>query len=303
MYYNTTDNTLYFWNGTAWVAASAASAPDILRYGGAYTSGTYNDGDIRIGADGVTYMCVTNGTTTAPVPWTSTGPTGPAGPQGPQGPTGLTGPAGAGVPTPVVNGQWVKGQSGAAAWSAMAQTDLPLTPYATTLPASPFHGQEAILVDSVTAPTYQWLFRYNANNTTAYKWEFIGGSPMFAGPMGSVTLATSQTTGIDITGGPVLTVLRAGIYRYTFGALVYNAGTFTGAYLTYCQVFVGAAGIGAYLSKQYHGVVYDGANISNASEVTLNANSVLNMKSWMDRTGNATGVSGGWIHLMPVRVS
>jgi hypothetical protein len=32
---------------------------------------------------------------------------------------------GAGVPTPVVNGQWVKGSGGAAVWSAIAQADLP----------------------------------------------------------------------------------------------------------------------------------------------------------------------------------
>jgi hypothetical protein len=48
--------------------------------------------------------------------------------------------------------------------------------YGTTLPASPINGQEAILVDSITNPSYQWRFRYNAGSTSAYKWEFVGGS-------------------------------------------------------------------------------------------------------------------------------
>ena len=47
--------------------------------------------------------------------------------------------------------------------------------YATTLPASPVDGQEAILVDNVTNPTYQWRFRWNAGSSSAYKWEFVGG--------------------------------------------------------------------------------------------------------------------------------
>src|SRR5215831_7217940 len=49
--------------------------------------------------------------------------------------------------------------------------------YGTTLPSSPYDGQEAVLVDLATNPGYQWRFRYNAQSTSAYKWEFVGGSP------------------------------------------------------------------------------------------------------------------------------
>jgi hypothetical protein len=49
--------------------------------------------------------------------------------------------------------------------------------YGTTLPASPANGQEAILVDSTTAPTYQWRFRYNGSSGSTYKWEYLGGAP------------------------------------------------------------------------------------------------------------------------------
>ena len=71
-----------------------------LDYLGDYTPGTYNDGDIVIGPDGIAYMCVVDGTTTPPEPWpgtgivTSVGPPGPQGPAGPAGPQGSTGPAG-----------------------------------------------------------------------------------------------------------------------------------------------------------------------------------------------------------------
>jgi hypothetical protein len=56
---------------------------------------------------------------------------------------------------------------------------------ATTLP-SPSHGLVALLVDSTTNPSYQWRFRYNANSTSPYKWEFVGGTP--------IVVASSSTT-------------------------------------------------------------------------------------------------------------
>lgn len=52
--------------------------------------------------------------------------------------------------------------------------------YGTTLPATPYDGQEAILVDSISNPSYTWRFRYNASSTSAYKWEFVGGAPAYA---------------------------------------------------------------------------------------------------------------------------
>ena len=97
-----------------------------LKYRGAYQDGqTYMDGNVVL-SDGVAYICVKNGTTTPPEVWPeAAGPVGPPGPQGAQGPAGIQGPAGAGVPSPVVNGQWVKGTGGAAVWAAITQGDLP----------------------------------------------------------------------------------------------------------------------------------------------------------------------------------
>ena len=186
MYYNTTTNILYFWNGTAWTAASGGGAMD-LRYNGAWAPGSYTDGDIVI-YNGVEYMAVRT-TTQTPVPWT----------------TGTV----QSVPTPVVNGQWLKGAGGIPVWTALTQADVELTPYGTSLPASPFNGQEAILVDSTTNPTYQWRFRYNSGSSSAYKWEFIGGTPFqIAPPTYANPTATAYNT--DAAAGSTLTFPRAG---------------------------------------------------------------------------------------------
>jgi len=84
-------------------AAGGGGGGGDLEYLGGYVPATYNDGDIVVAADGIAYMCVKDGTTTAPEPWpgmgisTVVGPPGPAGPQGnpgPAGPQGIPGPTG-----------------------------------------------------------------------------------------------------------------------------------------------------------------------------------------------------------------
>lgn len=173
--------------------------------------------------------------------------------------------------------------------------------YGTALPTSPTSGQEAVLVDNVAAPTWQWRFRWNALSTSPYKWEFIGGPPMImsGGGVGGMT-ATSPT---DIA-GPGMTVPRAGVYRYLFGANIYNGGTFGGAYMTLLQVYAGGAGIGAQSGVQYHGATYDGAAICGPpSEVTLAAGAVLTIRAWLDRVGSTSNIGPGWINLVPVRVA
>ena len=137
----------------------------------------------------------------------ATGPTGPTGLTGPAGPTGATGAAST-VPGPT----GPTGATGPTGPQGVPGTPAPTVAYGTSLPASPTDGLEAILVDSTANPSYQWRFRYNAGNTTAYKWEFVGGAAAVAvlDPQDQVTGdATWRDTS---TAGPMLTMARAGVY-------------------------------------------------------------------------------------------
>jgi hypothetical protein len=116
----------------------------------------------------------------------------------------------------VVNGQWIKGVGGAAVWSAITPADVANIPYGTSLPASPFNGQEAILVDSTTNPSYAWRFRYNAGSTSTYKWEFIGGAPSLAYEAVDFVISTPTPA------GPVLTAPRAGQYVLQHSSFGYS---------------------------------------------------------------------------------
>src|SRR5262249_21071978 len=76
---------------------------------------------------------------------------------------------------------------------------------------------------STTAPTYTWHFRYNASSTSAYKWEFVGGTAR-------AVLDATQTTITPINqwvGGytPTITVPRAGSYRIDAKADFLGPGT------------------------------------------------------------------------------
>lgn len=101
------------------------------------------------------------------------------------------------------NGHSLMTTGGAVAWGFAGPGD-PVT----SLPASPTDKQQALLVDSLTAPTYAWLFQYEAGITDSYKWMWLGGAPL---------VTTSHTT------------VRAGIYRVMYGGVWGAGGTTTAA--------------------------------------------------------------------------
>lgn len=89
--------------------------------------------------------------------------------------------------------------------------------YGTTLPGSPYDGQEHILVDSTTVPTYQWRLRYNANSTSAYKWEYVGGTPWFATAYSGTWQQFSGSSNW-VAANPGLNAPRAGDYWISWSA-------------------------------------------------------------------------------------
>jgi len=83
-----------------------STTPANILYRGQYSaSTTYHDGEYVVGPDGNTYQCVIEGTLgVAPTPWSNPW---------------------LAIPTPVVNGQWIKGVGGLPVWSPIAAGDLP----------------------------------------------------------------------------------------------------------------------------------------------------------------------------------
>jgi hypothetical protein len=219
-----------------------SATPFDLRYNGAWSAGTYKDGDIAI-YNGIAYMAVRT-TTQTPVPWTPS---------------------------------------------------LSSATYGTTLPASPGDGQEAILVDSVTSPSYQWRFRYNAGNTTAYKWEYIGGEPYaFA------NLASGAMTGGWTTYNPQTTFPRSGIYQIAGAAVIKNVG----ASVTEAAITPVIAGGFGYNTIQGYTWIPAGQGASVQFNQTpfpaVAAGNLLTLGAYVTIASN---MSLAWLSIEPVRVS
>jgi hypothetical protein len=140
---------------------------------------------------------------------------------------GKQGPPGPGVAAGGTTGQ-VLAKKTAADYDTQWVSPATAPGYGTSLPVSPVDGQEYILVDSTTNPTYQWRFRYNAASASAYKWEFIGGTPARVIAGGAWTTVGAWTVPIYAA----LQVARAGEYLATPSlAVLGNAGSTSTIYV------------------------------------------------------------------------
>lgn len=147
--------------------------------------------------------------------------------------------------------------------------------YTTSLPTSPWDGQEIILVDSLTNPSYHWTMRYNANSSSAYKWEFIGGQQAWRAVHLEVGSSFNSATYVDVSLGgivPSFTLPFAGDWTFGWGGAAYNS---TGSYI-YASLYLGAT------PSDDNSVRMDGGNIGNywreMAVASLAAGTVIKMQ-------------------------
>lgn len=86
--------------------------------------------------------------------------------------------------------------------------------YGTAFPSAPRDG-ELFFYDPGSAGEV-WTFRYNANGSVSYPWEFVGGTELRAEVSGSLG-TTGSATYVDLgVTGPIVTVPLAGDYKCQF---------------------------------------------------------------------------------------
>ena len=162
--------------------------------------------------------------------------------------------------------------------------------YGTSLPGSPIDGQEYTLVDSLTNPSYQWRFRWNAGSSSAYKWEFVGGTRARANVSGGEV--TSSATHVDLTTVQSITAPRAGEYEAQIGAI--------GEHVTTANaISVSVGGNSEYVNAPLAGYR---TTITFSVLLTATAGQVLKMQFASLNGGSAT-FRRRYFHLVPVRVA
>jgi hypothetical protein len=172
---------------------------------------------------------------------------------------------------------------------------LPVIGLGLAFPASPYDGQEYVLVDSLTAPTFTWRFRYMAASS-GNKWKFVGGAPRATNVQGSIVKNTLPP--VDLTSGPTFVVPVSGAYLGCWGA----AATVQVTAITTMQVFLvgtvsgGLTGAYAVASDQY-----TGGFISAAESRNFVAGETLKIQVALGHT-NSVQFNSGWFNITPIAV-
>lgn len=174
-----------------------------------------------------------------------------------------------------------------------------------SLPGSPVDGQEIYyLADAANGVI--WHLRYRSASASAYKWEVIGGSELFAEAIGSQT--TSGGAWTDITGLSVTPPL-SGDYYVHFRAQVANSVATAVAQIAIASGAATVPNLGANTSfvAQPAGANYFAAGaMARRKRVTLTAGSAVKLMAAQNNgtttIGEATAGQKGEIALMPVRV-
>lgn len=134
--------------------------------------------------------------------------------------------------------------------------------FVTSLPSSPVDGQ-IVFYQSSTAGTgggttssmatvgAVWQLRYNASSSSAYKWEFVGGTTIFHHIDTYESLGAGVATYSDLaTVGPRVKAPLAGEYSILIGAGFKHNVSGGVAYMSY-SAGVTAAGSGEEIALQY----------------------------------------------------
>lgn len=226
---------------------------------------------------------------TGPTTWTKRGNlTGPPGPQGNTGQaeawhSGLTAPAsGLGVA-----GDWYVETQGSPPPVWVGPT------YVTVLPTTPTDGTEVYYAHAQGI----WHLRYRAGATAPYKWEFIGGTPLWAYDAANQAVTSATWAGTT----PSITAPLAGEYDISINAG--GVGNQDGVYLGF-GVQIGAAAMNAEAntscSPRTPGYGVEMPTKTRRQTVAAAGTAVVGKAASL--VGGTGGVYNRWVSFVPVRV-
>ena len=175
--------------------------------------------------------------------------------------------------------------------------------YETSLPSSPVDGQEIYYAASATDSVI-WHLRYrSAARSGSGAWEFLGGPPLYSGPAGDIT--TASTSYVALSSGPSLTVPRQGIYNVTMELAV--AYSRSGSDLSFAGQSYGAGvSINAATPTQFLiGIFVDNFEWDNGAKtiaMTCSTSDALTIRVKADQASEEVRFLAGTLAITPTRV-
>jgi hypothetical protein len=138
--------------------------------------------------------------------------------------------------------------------------------YVTSLPGSPIDGQQVYYLADATNGVV-WHLRYRAASASAYKWEYVGGPPLFKTIDTDEAFTASANFNNPTTVGPDVVPPLNGDFLYQMSAGLYIASQTTGGSMAIGLSIAGAAPVAVHQALQY-AVTGSSASIAKNGLVT-----------------------------------
>jgi hypothetical protein len=169
-----------------------------------------------------------------------------------------------------------------------------------TLPPNPVDGQECYYLADATNGIV-WHLKYRAASTSAYKWEYVGGSHLRS-DIDTDESTASTTYAALATAGPSITVPLAGDYEIEFG---FNGWNSVASLVNNMSFDVGATAASDNDRLMYQGQVTGVAGSASVSrhrtKTGLAAATALVAKYRVSGSGTAN-FRNRWMRCHPIRV-
>lgn len=175
--------------------------------------------------------------------------------------------------------------------------------FVTALPGAPYDKQEIFFQADASLPAI-WHLRYNSSMVGSYKWQFLGGAPLWTSNPNAGNVLTSAYA--DLSGGfgdPQFTLPLAGVYDIRIGCYG-NASNGDVGFASYS--------IGATAASDDRGLTFGNVNLVAGSYVRhtrVIINSAAQVIKMQHRMGLGPGAGGGvaivkdrWLEASPVVV-
>jgi hypothetical protein len=167
----------------------------------------------------------------------------------------------------------------------------------TALPGSPVDGQEVVLTDSLTVPTYAWHLRYVAAKASN-KWIHLGGSARFS------EVVTPEAVAGAAYGNPVgpdMTVPVTGDYWITIGCRVSSTdATVILAGMSYAIGAAAALDADAILWGKDNSANPQYGGMTRRRQKSLVGGAALTMR--YKKSAGALSVADRWLALEPLAI-
>ena len=171
-------------------------------------------------------------------------------------------------------------------------------PVVTALPGAPVDGQECYFVaDAPNGVT--WHLKYRAAGGS-YKWEYVGGGPLYANTTTQEVLAQGAAAYVDLPAGPGpnLTVPLAGVYEVLVQCLGWkNGGAIPGN--VGCQ----AAGFAATVSASGYVISAYNATVVRTGSLTLPVAGTIVKMLYLRNANQAMTYRDRSMFVRPIRVA